>query len=297
MQLDAVLAEALAVIAGHDDHGAIVEALRAQPVEEAPDVQVGVRELAVVERGAIGAERLHLGVRLVGVVRIVVVDPEEPALGGVAIEERERLVGLLARRAAARLLGPGAGDAGVQAGVLVVVLGGALVHVADAIEVPVVGDRAARGEAERGERLGDRGGGGGEAGPALDRGVVGDVERQPAGEDRGDRVARRRRVRPAVHEQRAGRGERVEVRRGPARVAVGAEVIGADRVDRDEEDVEAGAAGRAGRARTRPRRASGRAVASPPTQFWSMPSSGISGAPGWTVRSPSSQSPPPRKRA
>ena len=40
-----------------------------------------------------------------------------------------------------------------------------------------------------------------------------------------------------------------------------------------------------------------RELASPPTQFWSTPSSGISSAPGWTVGSPSSQSPPPRKRA
>src|SRR6187402_1406474 len=99
-------------------------------------------------------------------------NPQEPAVAGVALDERERLVGLLARRAAARLLRPGAGDAGVEARVVVVVLGGALVHAADAIEVPVARDRAARGEAERRQRLGDRGGVSGEAGPAVDRCVV-----------------------------------------------------------------------------------------------------------------------------
>ncbi|MEZ4366750.1 MAG: hypothetical protein R2939_10740 [Kofleriaceae bacterium] len=37
--------------------------------------------------------------------------------------------------------------------------------------------------------------------------------------------------------------------------------------------------------------------ASSPVQFWSMPSSGMSMAPGWMLASPSSQSPPPSSTA
>ena len=58
-----------------------------------------------------------------------------------------------------------------------------------------------------------------------------------AGEDRRHRVARRRRMRPAVLKQRRFPRESVDARAGGAGVAVGAEVVGAHRVDGDEEHV------------------------------------------------------------
>ena len=66
----------------------------------------------------------------------------------------------------------------------------------------------------------------------------GDARGIAAGLDRRDRVARRRCVRPALLEHDRLRGERVEARGGRPRVAVGADVIGAQGVDGDHDDVQ-----------------------------------------------------------
>jgi hypothetical protein len=50
VRLLAVLAEALAVVGGQDDQRVIEDAGRAEPVEEAADALVGLRDLRVVGR-------------------------------------------------------------------------------------------------------------------------------------------------------------------------------------------------------------------------------------------------------
>ena len=79
------------MIARDDDQSARVEAGRAQPVEDARDLGIGVRDLTVV--GALRARR-KLRRRTVGSVRIVHVDPHEEWLmaAAFALQPRERRV-------------------------------------------------------------------------------------------------------------------------------------------------------------------------------------------------------------
>ena len=209
-------------------------------------------------------------------VRIVVVHPEEELLVAVRVDERDRVVGDLARRRAARLHRPVDGDVQRRA------LGVVLVHAA--LEAAAIGEReVVEAEQAAGEVAGvvQRLRGGAHVGPEPrppDRLVPGDRGRPAAGGDRRHRVARRRRVRPAVLEQRPFRGQRVDHRRRRARVAVAAEVVGAQRVDGDQQQVEVGGTV-AGRSTMRAGGGSA-SVASSPSQSASTPSPGRSSAPG-----------------
>ena len=70
-----VLAQALAVVGGHEEERVVPQAESAESVVEAPHELVGEGHLAVVQPCGV-ARRVGLG-RLVGVVRIVEVQPEE----------------------------------------------------------------------------------------------------------------------------------------------------------------------------------------------------------------------------
>jgi hypothetical protein len=96
---EAVLAERLAVIGGHDDRGLVGEALSVELLEHLADDVVGVRHLAVVEPPArLGAGR-KVAVADVLVVRIDEVCPAEEGLAGLpAAEERADVAGDLLTR-------------------------------------------------------------------------------------------------------------------------------------------------------------------------------------------------------
>ena len=152
------------------------------------------------------------------------------------VDERDRVVGDLARRRSARLHRPV--DRDVQRRALGVVLVHAALEAAPIGGREVVEAEQAAGDVARVvQGLGGRAHVGAEPGPP-DRLVPRDRRRPAAGGDRRHRVAGRRRVRPSVLEQRPFRGERVDHGRRRARVPVGADVIGAQRVDRDEQQVE-----------------------------------------------------------
>ena len=156
----------------------------------------------------------------------------------VPVDEGDGVVGHLARGRAARL--HRSVDRHVQHGAV------GAIEIHPALEAAMVSDREVVEAEHPGreiavlvQRLGGRAHVAPEARPP-DRLVPGDGRRPAPGGNGRHRVARRRRVRPAVDEQRALGGQRVERRRGRAPVAVAAEVIGAQRVDGDQQQIEIG---------------------------------------------------------
>ena len=107
MLLLAVVAQALAVIRGDDDHRLVVGLLLPQPVQEAPDQLVGVGDLAVVGVGELAVRRG----RVVGRVRLVEMqEGEEGRLAALRDPAEQRLD----RQRAVPLLRPERADRGVD---------------------------------------------------------------------------------------------------------------------------------------------------------------------------------------
>jgi hypothetical protein len=232
----AVLAEALAVVGGGEDERARERAPAFEVAQQPADLRVHERHFAVVRRGA--KARGQVAGRLVGGVRVVVVQPEEKGRrrSGRGTEPAQRGVGggiggALDVRSAPRV---------VAAGQVVVVGREAAVET----EAPV--EREARDE-RRGpvsrtrELLGRR--------LHLRRHHVAAVvahamaDRGEAGEHRGVRRTGEWHVRDGRREPHPARGQRIERGRHGRGVPVGAEMVRPQRVDGDEEDVRTRGAG------------------------------------------------------
>jgi hypothetical protein len=95
---DAVFAQPLAVIAGDDDGGPVVDAQFLQGGDHPAHVAIGELHLAVVEVGLGFAEGRELGVALVVQVRVVKVQREEELLVLVRPEKVDAVIGHLAGR-------------------------------------------------------------------------------------------------------------------------------------------------------------------------------------------------------
>ena len=221
----AVIAETLAVIGQQHDRRLLVEGRRAQPIEQASDDLVRVSDLAVVR-----FVRRETRRRGIGFVRLVDVKEQEERLAAVAggqppLRGGQRVLSValhLADRALAR-----------RRRQLAVV----------GVEPLVQADGGAQhvGRHEPGRR------------PAAllqrplheplsrldgEADVVADAvfEGEQAGQDARVRRHRLRRVRIGALEDRPLRGERVDVRRPHPGIAVGRQVIGAQRVDGNQDD-------------------------------------------------------------
>ena len=222
----AVLSERLAVVREHRDHGVALVARGAKPGEQPPELRIRERDLAVV-RPPGELRPIGLG-RIVGSVRIVEVRPDEegrlPGLG----EPAEGIVHDLVRPA----LGARARDRA-----LLEVLGEDVEPLPEAeggrhrIGPYERGRTIALGLEQRGESLVAR----------IERkdDVVADAVdgRVQAGEDRGVRGARERHRALGLLEPDAAGGQGIQGRGRGLPVAVDADVIGAQRVDRDEQQV------------------------------------------------------------
>ena len=238
----AVLAERLAVVARDHDEGAVVQLPFAETREEAPDRRVDARDLAVVR--ILREALLVRGRRVVRVVRVVEVHPDEHRPGGAAVEPGERTGDDLAAAPLLRRVRVGAVLARPEARV---------VDVEAAVEAG--SDRPLRVEDHRAHERGRA-----VAGELQQRREVGDRRRQReaevlhpverrvrAGEDRGVRDGRHRRLRVRALEHDGLAGERVERgREALPRRAEEPHTVGAHGVERDEHDV-----GRRGRGRAR----------------------------------------------
>ena len=242
-------------------------------IQQLPDDLVGVGDLPVVTIDVPIAEAGR-GLAIVGFVRFEEVHPDEGPVGLLLGEEQLHLVQ------------PGGGVGVFELHVLeveVVALVG--------LQLVAVGEEDGRRE-ERGglpARLLQRNG----------QRVVGGLGGQPGqrrvvlpGQHRGDRERGVRRLGVGPFEADRPAGEGVDVRRGGARVAVGAHVVGAKRVDGDQHDVGVGPGGtrRSGaagdgwrrRARRRARGGSGGHTAAPARA--APPRSAAPGAPDEEMR-------------
>ena len=218
----AVLAEALAVIAEQHDQGVLAKAERVQLGQQPADLRIDVGDLVEVRTRVTAGERSRGRVRFVRVEEVGEQE-ERPVRGGGGPQRVDRMVGDLVRPALDPVLAE------------VVVDLEALVEAEFAIQH--VGAQFRRGEvAALAEDLGQRH----VVVAQLKRAVVPDAvdERIDAGHQAGVGGQRDRRRRHAVLEQRALGGEAIDVGRGPLRVTVTAEMIGAGRVQRDQQDVE-----------------------------------------------------------
>ena len=229
----AVAAQGLAVVAHHDDDGPVLDPLRPQPRKAAPHLLVGEGDLSVVEAAQAAPLVLRAeGLRgLVGSVRVVQMDPREERPLLVDVEPREGGVHDLVGRS---LHGP-------QVQVLVLPeVEAVVVDVEALIEAPAPvqherRDPGSRGVASLRKRLGDRGLGRAQGRVAVDaHPVVGGVG---AGHDRGVRRQRQRRGGRGLGEEHPAARQRVDVGGLDVGIAVGAQVIGAGRVQGDEQDV------------------------------------------------------------
>ena len=233
----AVLLELLAVVGRHDHDGA--GPARAHLADQPPDGGVGVGDLAVVAIDVAAAEREAV-VGDVGLVRLEEVDPHERALRLDLVVVRQQLV-----------------DAAL--GVDVLELHVLEVEVAVGERLQLVGvDEEDRRRVE-----------GGRLPPELAQdgrgGVVPLAGREAhhrrevlRGQHRRNRERRVRRLRVGPREADALARQRVEVGRRRARVAVGAHVIGPQRVDGDQQDVGLAPARPVRQRRQRDRRVLGR---------------------------------------
>ncbi len=186
--------------------------------DQTPDGRVGVGDLAVVAIDVAAAERVAV-VGLVRLVRLEEVDPHERALRvGVGVI-RQHLIDPLLR---------------VDELELHVFEVEVRIRVALQL-VPV--DEEHRRRVERGRAPAELAQHGGDRIVMLPGRHPGHRREILRGQHRRDRKRRVRRLRVRAREAHAVRGQRVDGRRGRARVAVGADVVGAKRVDGDQQDV------------------------------------------------------------
>ncbi len=237
-----VLAEPFAVVGEDDERRVVAEPERAERVLEAAEELVGPRHLAVVGTPCV-AGGVGLG-RLVGIVRLVEVKPEEDSLARLAVEPRDGL----RDRGLAPLL-DGVQELRVAARALEAI--GVDVEAAVEAGLRVEHDRRDEGagrEPACAEQLGQ------ERHLRHERGrdVVADpvLRRQQAGEDRDVGRTRERHVGRSLDGERPRGRDAVEP--GGRHVArpVTAEPVGAQRVDRHDHDM-TGDARRGGRALAR----------------------------------------------
>jgi hypothetical protein len=229
---DAVLAHALAVVAGDDDDRLRVLRHSRELVEQPADLLIGPAELGIVEVAVLAAVIDDVGMRDVAAVRIDVVRPQEPLALVVARHERERVIGDLV------------GDDAVWIRIAtdrVVVLVEAL------LEAPVAppfvrSDRAGVVPAALHDLLEHQVFRQQQRRPARAR-LVGECDarvEELRGQDRRDRGHRAHRGRVREREVGRFRCQLGEPRRGVAAlllVAAERRVVVADGVDREEEDV------------------------------------------------------------
>ena len=224
----AVLAQALAVVAGEDDQRPRRGRLQERN-EQGPQRGVGGGDLTYVGGTAI-AGRVRLRGH-VGGVRLVDMDPAE---GGAAVALGEPA----ARRGHRLLAAPlGQGQGSIRSGEPVVVD----VEPAAEAEARVQGE----GADERARPVSSRLEEGGEGRPVAreaEAGVVAHavLEGQPAGQDVGVRGQGDDVVGVGLPEDHARGGQAVQVGSRARGRAVGAQRVGAEGVDGDEEDVEPG---------------------------------------------------------
>ncbi len=230
----AVLAEALAVVGGHQHERGLACRPFLDPAQQAAELRVDEGDLAVVGRPPAGHV---LGRRLVGRVWVEVVDPKKER-GGLRAGRRRGV------EPAQRGLGRGVGgalDVGRATGVLaareVVVEHEEAAVEAEAALQREAGDEAGRPVAGLAQLLGHA------AHPG--RQDVGAVVAHPVAERctaREDGGVGRRRERDVGHrggETRAAGGQAVERRRDGGGVAVAPHPVGPQGVDRDEDEVRA----------------------------------------------------------
>jgi len=226
----AVVAQALAVIAHHDDDRLLVEPASAQQVEHAPDLAVGKRHLTVV-RVPLVARRERLG-RAVRRVRIVEVNPREERRVPGPVDPRQGLVhhlvgGPLDRR---QRHGPRLGEVEVvEVGVEALV--GPPLRVED-----VGGHERARPVPALLEHLGERDLLGPEEEPAVVAHAV--LGRELPGEDARVHGQRERGHGHGLLEQHALAGERVEGRGLNVAGPIGANSVGAGGIEGHDHQVE-----------------------------------------------------------
>ena len=224
-----VLAKTLAVVAReHDQHG-LLPLVALDPLDEPSDLSVGERDFSVV--WPLREFLAIRGRRLIGIVRVVEVRPQEERSFWPALEPGERSIGDLVSRA---LDVSDRGDSGLMRVEAVDVLGEAAVQSPPGIEDERRDDRrcsiAASGEQRRERR---------QRGRNEETSVVPHSMMQRVGprEKRRVRRQRQRSRRNAGFEEHAFAGEPVHVRSARARVSIRAEPVRAERVDGDEEHV------------------------------------------------------------
>ena len=228
----AVLAQALAVVRGDDHQRRVAQSRTVDPVQQALELAVRVRDLARVEvaREALGEGRG----RIVGRVGIEHMDPNEEGRAPRRVQPFQRPVHDLAAPPLAAVAARG--DA-ARARERVVV------HVEAPVEPRVAGDGIGTDEAAGGvaARL-QEGGQGGRAGIQRLREVVADpvLVGQAAGEEGDVRGPRLGHVGDGVQEQHAFARQAVDGGGRAADEAVGAHAVGAQGVDGDEEQVRRG---------------------------------------------------------
>jgi hypothetical protein len=224
-----VLAEALAVVGSDDERRVVSQPERAERVLEAAEELVGPGHLSVVGTARV-ARRVGFG-RLVGVVRLVEVEPEKHATAGLFAEPLDRL----SDRVFALFL-----DRVQELRVAAFAFEAVGVDVEAAVEagLPLEHDRGDEGpgrEAALAKELGqERNCGDHRRGDVVADGVLGGQE---ASEDRNVGGARERDVGRGLHGERALGGDAIETRRLDVARSVAAEAVGAQGVDRDDHDV------------------------------------------------------------
>ena len=226
MLLLAVVAETLAVVGEQDDQGVVVEAARAEGIEQAAHDLVGVGDLAVV--GLVASEPCGRRIRRV---RFVQVEEQkearvgararvEPALG------RLHRVGAVALHLNARPIGRSRRQA--------VVIGIEAAREADLPAEHVGRDHGGRPVAERSQQIRQQGLLRADRETQVVAHAV--LDRQQAGEHRDVGGQRLRRVRVGALEEHRVRDEPVDGRRLHPRVPIGGQPIGPQGVDGDEHD-------------------------------------------------------------
>jgi hypothetical protein len=228
-----VLTAPFAVVRGQDHEGASGPTGIEDGLEQRLQDRVHRRHLALVGVVTVaGGEGLG---RLVGEVGLVDVDPAERGCGALAVEPTARG----GDRLRARPLLHEAGGVGAPIAEAVVVGVEAAVQAEAGVERKGAHEGAGA-EAAGLEQCGQRVGAGGEA----EAGVVADavLEGVAAGEYVGVGRQRHDVLRVASLETHAHRGEPVERRRARSGPSIGAEGVGAQRVDGDEQHAEPGVA-------------------------------------------------------